>query len=144
MESRQISKHMKKLFLSLMLLLPVMVMAQDAAYDEMVARKDSVFVKVERMPEFPGGQQAMFEFLSKNVHYPKVAEKARAQGRVICQFVVNQDGTIEDVHVVRSGGHVALDKEAVRVIKLMPKWKPGKMGGEPVRVKYTVPVNFRL
>lgn len=135
---------MKKLFLSLMLLLPMMAVAQDADYDEMVAGKDSVFVKVERMPEFPGGQKALFDFLSKNVHYPRAAEKARAQGRVICQFVVNQDGTIDDVHVVKSGGHLSLDKEAVRVLKLMPKWIPGKMGGEPVRVKYTVPVNFRL
>ena len=66
------------------------------------------------------------------------------EGRVICQFVVDRDGTIEDVQVVKSGGHPSLDKEAVRVIKLMPKWKPGLQDGKPVRVRYTVPVNFRL
>lgn len=136
---------MKKILLPLLLLLPMFSAAQEtAAYEETIPQNDAVFIKVERMPEFPGGQKALFDFLSKNVHYPRAAEKARAQGRVICQFVVNQDGTIDDVHVVKSGGHLSLDKEAVRVLKLMPKWILGKMGGEPVRVKYTVPVNFRL
>ena len=136
---------MKKLFLSLLLLLPVMAVAQEkATYDEMVAGNDSVFIKVERMPSYPGGQTALFKFLSENVHYPRAAEKKMIEGRVICQFVVDRDGTIEDVQVVKSGGHPSLDKEAVRVIKLMPKWKPGLQDGKPVRVRYTVPVNFRL
>ena len=136
---------MKKLLLSLMLLLPIFAAAQEkATYDEMVAGKDSVFIKVERMPSYPGGQKALFKFLSENVHYPRAAEKKMIEGRVICQFVVDRDGTIEDVQVVKSGGHPSLDKEAVRVIKLMPKWKPGLQDGKPVRVRYTVPVNFRL
>ena len=106
--------------------------------------EEVVFVVVETMPEFPGGQQALFKYLSENVKYPVIAQENGIQGRVICQFVVNKDGSIVDVEVVRSGGDASLDKEAVRVIKSMPKWKPGKQRGKAVRVKYTVPVNFRL
>ena len=106
--------------------------------------EEVVFVVVETMPEFPGGQQALFKYLSENVKYPVIAQENGIQGRVICQFVVNKDGAIVDVEVVRSGGDASLDKEAVRVIKSMPKWKPGKQRGKAVRVKYTVPVNFRL
>ena len=106
--------------------------------------EEVVFVVVETMPEFPGGQQALFKYLSENVKYPVIAQENGIQGRVICQFVVNKDGSIVDVEVVRSGGDASLDKEAVRVIKSMPKWKPGKQRGKAVRMKYTVPVNFRL
>ena len=106
--------------------------------------EEVVFVVVETMPEFPGGQQALFKYLSENVKYPAIAQENGIQGRVICQFVVNKDGSIVEVEVVRSGGDASLDKEAVRVIKSMPKWKPGKQRGKAVRVKYTVPVNFRL
>ena len=106
--------------------------------------EDVVFVVVETMPEFPGGQQALFKYLSENVKYPVIAQENGIQGRVICQFVVNKDGKIVDVEVVRSGGDPSLDKEAIRVIKSMPPWKPGKQRGKAVRVKYTVPVNFRL
>ena len=106
--------------------------------------EEVVFVVVETMTEFPGGQQALFKYLSENVKYPVIAQENGIQGRVICQFVVNKDGSIVDVEVVRSGGDASLDKEAVRVIKSMPKWKPGKQRGKAVRVKYTVPVNFRL
>lgn len=106
--------------------------------------EEVVFVVVETMPEFPGGQQALFKYLSENVKYPVIAQENGIQGRVICQFTVNKDGAIVDVEVVRSGGDASLDKEAVRVIKSMPKWKPGKQRGKAVRVKYTVPVNFRL
>ena len=106
--------------------------------------EEVVFMVVETMPEFPGGQQALFKYLSENVKYPVIAQENGIQGRVICQFTVNKDGSIVDVEVVRSGGDASLDKEAVRVIKSMPKWKPGKQRGKPVRVKYTVPVNFKL
>ena len=106
--------------------------------------EEVVFVVVETMPEFRGGQQALFKYLSENVKYPVIAQENGIQGRVICQFVVNKDGSIVEVEVVRSGGDASLDKEAVRVIKSMPKWKPGKQRGKAVRVKYTVPVNFRL
>ena len=106
--------------------------------------EEVIFMVVETMPEFPGGQQALFKYLGENVKYPVIAQENGIQGRVICQFVVNRDGSIVDVVVVRSSGEPSLDKEAVRVINSMPKWKPGKQRGKPVRVKYTVPVNFRL
>jgi len=106
--------------------------------------EEVIFVVVESMPEFPGGQQALFKYLAENVKYPVIAQENGIQGRVICQFVVNKDGSIVDVVAVRSSGEPSLDKEAIRVIKSMPKWKPGKQRGKPVRVKYTVPVNFRL
>ena len=105
--------------------------------------EEVVFQVVEKMPEFPGGQQALFEYLSKNIRYPVIAQENGLQGRVICQFVVNQDGSIVDIVVVRSVDP-SLDKEAERVIKSMPKWKPGEQRGKAVRVKYTLPVNFRL
>ena len=106
--------------------------------------EEVIFVVVESMPEFPGGQQALVKYLAENVKYPVIAQENGIQGRVICQFVVNKDGSIVDVVAVRSSGEASLDKEAIRVIKSMPKWKPGKQRGKPVRVKYTVPVNFRL
>ncbi len=112
--------------------------------EEKPEEEEVVFVVVETMPEFPGGQQALFKYLSENVKYPVIAQENGIQGRVICQFVVNKDGSIVDVEVVRSGGDPSLDKEAVRVIKSMPNWKPGKQRGKAVRVKYTVPVNFKL
>ena len=96
------------------------------------------------MPEFPGGQEALFRFLSNTVKYPLIAQENRIQGRVVCQFFVNPDGTIDDISVLRSGGDPSLDREAVRVIKCMPKWKPGTVRGKPVRVKYSLPVNFIL
>ena len=106
--------------------------------------EEVIFMVVETMPEFPGGQQALFKYLGENVKYPVIAQENGIQGRVICQFVVTKDGSIVDVVVVRSSGEPSLDKEALRVINSMPKWKPGKQRGKPVRVKYTVPVNFRL
>ena len=106
--------------------------------------EEVIFMVVESMPELPGGQQALFKYLAENVKYPVIAQENGIQGRVICQFVVNKVGSIVDVVAVRSSGEASLDKEAIRVIMSMPKWKPGKQRGKPVRVKYTVPVNFRL
>jgi protein TonB len=102
-----------------------------------------VFMVVESMPSFPGGDAALFKYLSDNIKYPVIAQESGIQGRVICQFVVNRDGSIVDIEVVRSVDR-SLDAEAVRVIQSMPKWTPGKQRGKTVRVKYTLPVNFRL
>lgn len=104
----------------------------------------TVYLVVEKMPEFPGGQKALYQFLSENVKYPVIARENRIQGQVRCQFVVNKDGSITDVEVVKSGGDASLDKEAIRVLKAMPNWIPGKQQGKLVRVKYTVPVTFKL
>ncbi len=102
-----------------------------------------VFMVVESMPSFPGGDAALFKYLSENIKYPVIAQESGIQGRVICQFVVNRDGSIVDIEVVR-GVDRSLDQEAKRVIASMPKWSPGKQRGKAVRVKYTLPVNFRL
>ena len=102
-----------------------------------------IFDMVEEMPNFPGGSKELMSYLVKNIEYPASAKKDGKQGRVIIQFVVEKDGSISDVKVVR-GVDPSLDQEAVRVVKAMPNWIPGKMKGNAVRVKYTVPVMFRL
>ena len=105
---------------------------------------EEVYEVVEKMPEFPdGGMSGLMKFLSANIHYPEAAHKAGTQGRVTVQFVVGKDGSINNVKVIR-GVDPALDTEAIRVISSMPKWKPGTQKGEPVNVRYTVPVMFRL
>ena len=104
---------------------------------------NKVFDVAEEMPSFPGGQGALMAFLSSNIKYPVVAQENGVQGRVIVGFVVEKDGSISDVKVMRSVDP-SLDREAQRVVKAMPKWKPGKQNGSAVRVKYTVPVVFRL
>ena len=103
---------------------------------------DSIYSVVETMPDFPGGQKELLSFLSRNIKYPTKAIESKIQGRVIVQFVVNKDGSISNAKVVRSVDP-DLDKEALRVINSMPKWKPGMQKGEPVSVKYTVPIVFR-
>ncbi len=104
---------------------------------------NKVFDVVEEMPSFPGGTGALMSFLSSNIKYPVVAQENGVQGRVIVGFVVERDGSITDVRVMRSVDP-SLDREAQRVVKAMPRWKPGKQNGSAVRVKYTVPVVFRL
>ena len=104
---------------------------------------EEIFVVVENQPEFPGGNTAMMKFLSDNIKYPVIAQENGIQGRVICNFVVERDGSITDVQVVR-GVDPSLDREAVRVIQQMPRWKPGKQRGQAVRVRFTLPVVFRL
>lgn len=102
-----------------------------------------VFDVVEQMPEFPGGPQALFTWLSQNIKYPAIAEENGVQGVVTVRYAVERDGSITDVKVMKSVDP-SLDREAVRVIKSMPRWKPGKQNGEAVRVRATVPVTFRL
>lgn len=104
---------------------------------------DEVFVVVEQNPEFPGGLTAMMKFLSDNIRYPVIAQENGIQGRVVCNFVVERDGSITDVQVAR-GIDPSLDREAVRVIQSMPRWTPGKQRGQAVRVRFTLPVAFRL
>ena len=105
--------------------------------------EDKVFDIVEQQPLFPGGPAALMKYLSENTKYPVVAQENGVQGRVTVQFVVEKDGSISDVHVLR-GVDPSLDKEAVRVVKSMPRWTPGKQNGITVRVNYRVPVLFRL
>ena len=105
--------------------------------------ENKVFDVVEQMPSFPGGMSALMAYLQKSIKYPPVAEENGIQGRVICTFVVERDGSVTDVRVAKSVDP-SLDKEAVRVVSAMPKWIPGKQNGQSVRVKYTLPVTFRL
>ena len=97
----------------------------------------------EEMPEFPGGMAECMKYLSKNINYPEDCKKEGVQGRVIVQFVVDKDGSIKDPTIAR-GVHPSLDKEALRVLSSMPNWKPGKQKGEAVKVRYTIPVMFKL
>ncbi|HEY9543821.1 energy transducer TonB [Prevotella sp.] len=105
--------------------------------------EQKVFDVVEQMPSFPGGPAALMSYLSQNTKYPVVAQENGVQGRVVVSFVVERDGSITDVRVVRSVDP-SLDKEATRVVKSMPHWIPGKQNGSTVRVKYNVPVSFKL
>ena len=108
-----------------------------------VVEETKIFTVVEQMPMFPGGDGALMGYLRDNIHYPTVAAENGVQGRVVVGFVVERDGSITDVNILR-GVDPSLDREAMRVVKSMPKWTPGKQNGSAVRVKYQVPVSFRL
>lgn len=120
---------------------PVSPEAKEAPADS--TAKEEVFMVAEQMPEFPGGMKEMLKFLQENVKYPENAMKNNVQGRVIVQFVIEKDGTPTEFKVLRSVDP-DLDAEALRVMKAMPKWKPGMQKGQVVRVKFTVPVSFKL
>ena len=105
--------------------------------------ENKVFEAVEQMPSFPGGDAALMRYLSDNINYPAVAAENGVQGRVVLSFIVERDGHITDVNILRSVDP-SLDREAIRVVKSMPRWIPGKQNGQSVRVKYKLPVTFRL
>lgn len=133
---------MKKLLL--MLLMAVFCLTTVSAQKTVVSQKnDKVFDVVEQMPEYPGGMQALFEFLKQNIKYPEDAQKQKVEGRVLAKFVVETDGSISNIEVVKHA-FPSLDAEAERVIQSMPKWMPGKQKGQPVRVKFVLPVSFNL
>lgn len=106
-------------------------------------KEDEIFVAVEQQAEFPGGQAALMKYLSNNIRYPEVAQQNDIQGRVVVKFVVEKDGSIGNVTIAR-GVDKDLDKEAIRVVKRMPKWQPGKNNGVAVRSYFTLPVTFKL
>ena len=133
---------MKKLIM--MSLMAIFGLTTVSTQKTVVAQKNlQVFDVVEQIPEYPGGIQALFEYLQQNVKYPEDAEKQKIEGRVIATFVVETDGSINNVEVAKPA-FPSLDAEAVRVLSAMPKWKPGMQSGKVVRVKYTVPINFSL
>lgn len=119
------------------------VIEDDVSSEQNGESEDQVFLVVETMPEFPGGATAMMKFIADNLKYPASAQDSGIQGRVSVQFVINTDGSVTAVEVIR-GIDTALDKEAIRIVKSMPKWKPGMQRGKAVRVKYTMPIVFRL
>ena len=104
---------------------------------------NKVYEVVEQMPSFPGGNSAMMQYLANNIKYPVAAQEKRIQGRVVTSFIVEPDGSISNVWVTRRV-HPTLDHEAMRVVRSMPRWNPGKQNGKAVRVKYNVPTSFRL
>lgn len=128
---------------------------EDVEIDGMVTKEDygpiegeendseACFTVVEEEPEFPGGTEALMDFIKKNLRYPEFLAESCIQGRVTLSFVVEKDGSITDIQEMRSPSEV-LTEEAIRVVKLMPKWKPGKQRGQDVRVKYMLPITFRL
>jgi protein TonB len=103
----------------------------------------TIFLSPEEMPEFPGGYAALLNFLGQNIKYPSIAAENGISGKVTVNFVVNKDGTISEAKIIR-GVDQAIDKEALRVVYSLPKWKPGKQGGKPVKVSYYLPINFVL
>lgn len=135
-------KEMKKIII--MVLTSIFCLTTANAQKTVISQKnDMVFDVVEQMPEYPGGMQALFEYLSQSIKYPEDAQKQKIEGKVIASFVVRTDGSITDISLFKKV-FPSLDDEAVRVLQGMPKWTPGKQGGKVVNVKYTVPVNFRL
>lgn len=111
---------------------------------EAPAEEEEIHQVVEQMPEFPGGMKALMQYLQENIKYPRMSREMGSQGRAFICFVVNTDGSIQDVEVAKSTSDVHLDKEAVRVVEKMPRWNPGKQAGKAVRVRFTLPVTFRL
>lgn len=132
---------MKKILFILMLFFTMFTTVSAQSVQEKPQEK--VYEVIEDMPEFPGGQGELMKYLRNNVKYPAEAQKKKIEGRVIVTFVVNKKGRITHPTVVRSA-HPLLDAEALRVVKRMPKWTPGRMNGEPVNVKYALPVTFKL
>lgn len=110
---------------------------------EEVVEDNTVFEFLEEMPEFPGGQAAMMKWLGENVKYPTIASENNIQGRVMVSFIVERDGSVSDVKILR-GVDPSLDKEAMRLVSSMPKWKPGMQTGKPVRARFNIPVTFKL
>ena len=111
---------------------------------EDIPEEETIHQIVEEQPEFPGGMQALMKYLKDNINYPRISRENGSQGRSFINFVVNADGSIQDVEVLKTSSDLYLDKEAVRVVKSMPNWKPGKQSGKAVRVRFTLPVTFRL
>ena len=133
---------MKKLVL-LSMMAVLCLMTANAQKTVVSQSNQNVYDQVEQMPEFPGGMSAMIDFLQTNLKYPEDAIKQKVGGRVMVMFVVETDGSLSNVRVARKV-FPSLDAEAVRVVKAMPKWKPGKEKGRPVRVNFTLPVVFNI
>ncbi len=134
---------MKKITLLLMLLTAsCFFFAQDLKAQDKV--KTDKTISDEEQPEFPGGMKALMTFIAQNVKYPAEARNAGVEGKAYVNFVVETDGSISNAKILQSAGNVYLDNEALRVVNSMPKWKPGKVKGKAVPVKFTLPVNFCL
>jgi len=140
---------MKYLLLTTLLFLSLFSFGQKSNEDPPVIAvpssdpTSSVYRVVEQMPEFPGGEDSMMKFIQRNIMYPDVERESDIQGRVVVGFVVNEDGSLSDIQV-KKGVSSGIDKEALRVVKLMPKFMPGKQQGKAVRVQFMLPILFKL
>jgi protein TonB len=143
----------KKYLLILMMLLVQLSYAQSQSSEQIAlpskaveeAPQEETFVIVEKMPEFPGGQAALMQYLSSNIKYPEECRKMGVEGKVFVKFIVDPTGSIINVHILRGiADGKLLEKEAVRVVESMPKWKPGTQGGKAVNVYFTLPISFKL
>jgi periplasmic protein TonB len=124
-------------------LFPVAAYSQSSITDVADSAKQ-LFNYVEQMPEFPGGQDSLYRFISKQIKYPVAAMHKGIEGKVVLRFVVNEDGSLGNISVARSAGDSLLNKEAMRVVSIMPLWKPGKKNGQAVKTYYMLPVVFKL
>lgn len=138
-------RRFRLLLLLIGIVVPSLFYAQDKQNGNAVQGSDAeyAFEQLEVKPEFPNGNEGLAKYLSENIKYPKKALKNGVSGKVFVQFVIDKTGKVTNVVAVR-GVEKSLDKEAVRVIKSMPKWKPGMKDGQPVKVKYTIPINFKF
>ena len=138
-----------RLFISLFLLFGTMCQAQEIVLEGTdhplyeIIGNDTIFLIVEEAPEFNGGSGNLNNYLRENLEYPQNAVDNNLEGRVIIEFIINTDGTLSNIHV-QNGIHESLEKEALRVVNSMPKWKPGKNNGKHVKVKYVLPINFTI
>ena len=134
---------MKTLFLFLLLCCSTLLLAQHKKSTTVVKEDTTVYTVVDKMPEFPGGSEAMMQFISKNIKFPSIYNEAEIQGRVMIKCIVEKDGSLSTIIVARGIDH-PLDMEAVRVVSIMPKWIPGELKGKKVRVQVVIPLNFKL
>ena len=134
---------MKKRLFLLILISIVLVSKSFAQTQQDDSAKKNVFTYVEQMPEFPGGQGDLMKYLQQNIEYPQDARDASAEGRVVAQFIVNEDGSISNITILR-GVYPSCDSEVIRILTKMPKWTPGKQNGTAVKVYFKLPVTFKL
>jgi len=132
-----------KILFSVIILLLIMIKPLIIFSQNNKPKSDQVYTVVETMPEYPRGQEALMDFLAKNIQYPQFAKESGISGSVIVSFVVEKNGSISDIKIIKGLGSDC-DDEVIRVINLMKKWKPGKQNGKAVRVQYNLPVKFTL
>ena len=132
----------KLLLLGIFAMLGLSVLANGVVSSTSATDEETIYMVVDQKPVFPGGMEALLKFIGTNIVLPAEIDNQSMPARTVCQCVIEKDGTVSNVRVMRSSGSALLDAEAVRVISSMPAWQPGQIQGNPVRVKYTIPIQF--